>query len=274
MQHTLPLITTDGIHPFMVPYDTALQHAVVEAVDAWQRLCIMPQDIKNLLALGNRYHDRGYALRTRDTHTDDKEFCHVSMSLIGSFAPAMEKSMVVSDFVHSAATLLTHLMGPVGAFAHELEAAIPSLVGLERDTAAGFPDWTLRFLHYFPNDALGTPIALPHPDRGGYTLHLYESAPGLEWLSADGRWHPVNLTGEETAIFTGMGLQRRSQSQLRALSHRVVATKAGRLGRYSCVCFIEAQHMPIYDGIRHGSLQAFPPGFNYTMPPEEFEMFF
>jgi isopenicillin N synthase-like dioxygenase len=79
----------------------------------------------------------------------------------------------------------------------------------------------------------------------------------------------------ETVIIPDMQMQLRSNGELRALCHRVVATpETAKNGRYSAVCFVQFVRTKKYDKDKGGRLQEKEPGFNYKMPPGEFEMMF
>jgi isopenicillin N synthase-like dioxygenase len=120
----------------------------------------------------------------------------------------------------------------------------------------------------------GETFAHAHADRGGFTLHLYESAGGGEYLGFDKVWRPWPIGGEETIIFPSMVLQHRSKGRLKALCHRVVATEeTSQHGRFSMVVFIDFHHSHRYsDAVKR--LQDFEPGFNYDLSFSEFDKLF
>lgn len=75
----------------------------------------------------------------------------------------------------------------------------------------------------------------------------------------------------ETVIIPSMQMQLRSQGEIRALCHRVIATpETSVAGRYSAVCFVQLKNTPKYDKDTHGRLQEKVPGFNYELPRDEF----
>jgi isopenicillin N synthase-like dioxygenase len=136
----------------------------------------------------------------------------------------------------------------------------------------------MRFLHYFGERTKGDEIAIPHADKSCFTLHLYESDPGLQYLDFGKQWREMPVSSGETAIIPGMRLQYCSQNRLKATYHRVVATaKTAKQGRFSVVLFV---HMPRtaeykeYNKEKRGRLQEFQPGFNYEMLFEEFAQLF
>ena len=135
--------------------------------------------------------------------------------------------------------------------------------------------WFLRFIHYFGGRREDDEIATSHADKCGFTLHLMESDPGLQFLDFQNKWNDVPVSTGETVIIPGMRLQYRSKNELKALYHRVVATpETAEAGRFSMVLFVHLCRTPEYDKKRAGRLQEFPPGFNYEMPFEEFSKLF
>jgi isopenicillin N synthase-like dioxygenase len=148
--------------------------------------------------------------------------------------------------------------------------------GLVEEVKMGKPYWILRYLHYFGNQTEGEEIAAPHADKGGFTLHLYESDEGLEhFCMQDRTWKPMPVYSHQTVIIPAIQLQLLSEGELKALYHRVVATeKTAVTGRYSMVCFIPFQNTPMYNKKTYGSMQTHPVGFNYDLTHPEFVRFF
>jgi isopenicillin N synthase-like dioxygenase len=131
-------------------------------------------------------------------------------------------------------------------------------------------------LHYFGEREVGEVTASPHIDKGGFTLHLFETDQGLEYLDIKTReWHEMPIGKNETVIIAGARLQNYSENNLKALCHRVVANeKTRRDGRYSAVLFVDFATAPLYDKDKFGRLQGFSAGFNYDMPAQEFSKMF
>ena len=105
-----------------------------------------------------------------------------------------------------------------------------------------------------------------------YTLG---SDPGLQHFTFEKEWEDMPVSSGETVIIPGMRLQYRSHNELKAVYHRVVATKeTARTGRFSIVCFIHPKNTAQYNKEKAGRLQEFQPGFNYEMSFEEFAKLF
>ncbi|CAN5761872.1 hypothetical protein BH11PAT2_BH11PAT2_02960 [soil metagenome] len=183
-------------------------------------------------------------------------------------------SSEIREFVE-AGLALPQLIAPLLAnFAHSMEKEF-NMTGFAEDVAQTTPSLLLRFLHYFGDQAPGKEIASPHVDKGGFTLHLYESDKGVEQLTFDGAWVPVPVSHEQTVIFPALGLQYRLKSEVKAMCHKVVATpESAQHGRYSAVCFVDFRNNVPWDKEKYGRQQDMPLGFNYTMPWEEFKTHF
>jgi isopenicillin N synthase-like dioxygenase len=170
---------------------------------------------------------------------------------------------------------LTRITKPILLkFAKNIEHTF-DLPGFSNEVDQSEDSYFFRFIHYFGDRENGGELASAHADQSGFTLHLYESAPGLERLTYNGRWKKMPVSRGKTAIIPAMQLQLRSHGLLRATCHRVVATKStAKHGRFSAVCFIQLKNTPKYDKATFGRLQEKIPGFNYEMPFTEFSELF
>lgn len=148
--------------------------------------------------------------------------------------------------------------------------------GLVDEVQLSKPYWILRYLHYFGDQTEGSEIAAPHADKGGFTLHLFESDEGLQYYSIEERaWKAMPVDESQTVIIPAVQLQLWSKGDLKALYHRVVATeKTAGEGRFSMVCFIPFQNTPMYNKKVYGSMQTHDIGFNYSLSHEEFASLF
>ncbi len=255
-------------------YPKELRVLVEEAMAAWNRFCELPYDEKAKLSGGDRVLDHGYMLRKDDgPKSDDKELFH----LIKRNMPALRaQADTVTDraavrFVHAVDVLIDAVMPHVVHFGRDVER-VYGISGFERDVAESSRDWTFRFLNYRP----GKPImAAEHVDRGGFTLHLYESAQGGQYFGRDRQWHDWPVDHDHTIIFPSMTMQHRSQCLLKGLCHRVVATEETiRTGRQSMVAFIDFDHSHIFNKFSGIRMQDFAPGALSDMPFSEFDKLF
>src|SRR5262249_18310838 len=145
-------------------------------------------------------------------------------------------------FLNDAKTLLDRMEPLILEFAKIVEEEY-GLTGLVKEVKSCKEYWILRYLHYFGDQQEGREIAAPHIDKGGFTLHLYESAEGLQHLCIRERiWKAMTVEKKQTVIIPAAQLQHWSKGALKALYHRVVATeKTAKIGRFSMVCFIPFQ---------------------------------
>jgi isopenicillin N synthase-like dioxygenase len=259
-------------------YPTDLRRGVETAMHAWEVFCALPNDLKQRItytADGN-VSGVGYELKLDEGSTLDlKEDFHLRLSEEEHLKKEAQKvGDIALNFV-DIALKLSALMAPViHEFTEEVETQL-GLKGFTADTARKHPRALLRFLHYFGDRNVGDVLAVPHVDKDGFTLHLYESHHGLEYLTHDGVWEPMEFSHAQTAVIPAMRMQYRSQNRLKATCHRIVATdETAGPGRFSAVCFFDFSGTPYYDKVKQGRLQDREPGFNYRMPFNEFSKLF
>jgi isopenicillin N synthase-like dioxygenase len=261
-----------------VSYPNGIEKSLFRAVKAWNEFCALPENVRLQFPYdkGNGM-GVGYELKkTPGTSRDLKEDFHFTLGKREWLANAAQQSsqLVSSELVGAAASLLSDLGPFIESFAYSLENEFV-LNGLRQEVVDSQGIWFLRFLHYFGDRHPGEEIATSHADKSGFTLHLYESDPGLQMLDFQKKWTDIDLSKNETVIIPGMRLQYRSQNTLKATYHRVIATKeTAREGRFAIVCFIHLSKTPEYNKEKAGRLQEFPPGFNYDMPFSEFSKLF
>ena len=261
-----------------VTYPEELRAGVKNAVAAWEAFCALPEETKRMVSYSGdgNVSGVGYELKLESgINKDLKEDFHVRETerdlIIGE---ARKAGSIAVKFVETGLAL-NELVAPVLAeFANAVEKqfAMPRFAA---DVAVKQPRALFRFLHYFGDRKIGDELAVPHVDKGGFTLHLYESHPGLEYLSFKRAWEPMAFTENETAIIPAMRMQLRSENRLKSTCHRVVANaETAVAGRFSAVCFVDFARTPFYDKAKHGRLQERPPAFNYNMSLNEFEKLF
>ena len=253
-------------------YPPELREYVHEAMTSWQRFCGLSEEQKLLLAGGDRINDFGYMhRRDKGATADNKELFHAmkkEMAIMADKAQGVQDDRA-TQFIHAVDQLIAGIEPVVGSFASLVEKHY-GLTGFEKDVRESADRWVFRYLHYLPGETL----ANAHCDRGGFTLHLFESAPGGEYLDFSKKWQPWPVSEEETIIFPSLVIQHRSQGALKALWHRVVSTEETRAsGRFSMVAFIDFRHTHRYNDAAK-RLQDFEPGFNYDLPFPELEKLF
>ncbi len=112
----------------------------------------------------------------------------------------------------------------------------------------------LRFLHYTPHKVRDV-LAAPHFDVGGITTQIYESKPGMQFLTPTGEWIDAPMQPGLAAMFPSWGMQcmtdqhcidSQKEKILQNTIHRVVP-KDGLTERYSAVLFIDFPDYPNWD---------------------------
>ena len=261
-----------------VPYPLDLRQSVERAVESWKNFCALPESTRAKFPYNNSESmGVGYELKkTLGANLDVKEDFHFTQGLERWIAGAAKEigNPVVTRFIEDVKSL-AHVMEPlVLQFARDIESTF-GLKEFAEEIKDSEDVWFVRFLHYFGGRKAGDEIATPHADKSGFTLHLYESDPGLQYLDFKKSWQEMPVSKGETVIIPGMRLQYRSQNQLKAIYHRVIATESTAThGRFSAVVFIHPKRTPAYNKQKSGRLQEFQPGFNYEMPFEEFSKLF
>jgi isopenicillin N synthase-like dioxygenase len=259
-----------------VYYPNDLREAVEKAVTSWKDFCHLPKDEKCAFAFLEDTHGdgAGYELKEeKGSKKDLKENFHVTLFQYNRLAEIANKKTF--PFLSNAKELLDKMESLILHFAETVEKEY-DVKGLMEEVRISKPYWILRYLHYFGDQASGKEIAAPHADKGGFTLHLFESDEGLEYYCIKTlSWKAMPVNEKQTVIIPAIQLQLRSEGELKALYHRVVATeKTARSGRFSMVCFIPFEHTPRYNKNLHGNMQTHEPGFNYTISHQEFANYF
>jgi isopenicillin N synthase-like dioxygenase len=257
----------------ILSYPADLHLAVSKTIASWKKFCSLPTDVKKGLPYSNNSDGVGYEIKDgTGNKADRKENFDVTLAgakwletHIGNI-----KNPAALEFVQNATALVGILKPIVLDFARQSEAAF-DLKDFVKEVEQGEDAFFVRFIHYFGDRKLGDETASAHADQSGFTLHLFESTPGLQCLTFDHEWIDMPVSEGETVIIPSMQMQLRSNSELKALCHRVVATpETTEAGRYSAVCFVQLKKTPKYDKDTHGRLQEKKPGFNYELSPAEF----
>lgn len=261
-------------------YPATLQWFVDRSVESWKKFCALPVEIKKGLPYSNDGAGVGYELKEGvGRNADRKENFDVAIGgrdWLDTHS-AHIASPVVREFIINATTLVSIMKPLILDFARQAEKAY-WLKGFVDEVVNGEDAFFVRFIRYTGNREVGEEIATAHADQSAFTLHLSESDPGFQYLSLARRnrkWVDLPFSDGETFIIPSMQMQLRSKGKLKALCHRVVATKkTAKKGRESMVCFVQLKNFPKYDKARHGRLQEKPAGFNYDMSPTEFKKLF
>ena len=122
----------------------------------------------------------------------------------------------------------------------------------------------LRMLHYPPIPQGVTPGAVraaAHEDINLITLLVSASASGLELLTREGEWLPVEASPDSIIVDSGDMLARISNEVIPATTHRVVNPKGPNLSRYSMPFFLHPNPDAMLSCIPscRGSGEKYPP---------------
>lgn len=274
-------IKTQGL--CRINYPGTLKAGVAEYVQLWKRFCALPAGQKTRFTyfdgVGYELKDNKNALKDPENTgkgLDHKEDAHITLGRGGDLLTvATFAAPEAAAFVEAGLALIPQLEKCIEQFALAMELGF-NLPGFRDEVMSGQDSWWLRSLHYFGDRTVGDEIASAHTDKSGFTLHLHESDPGLEFLDISTReWSPAPVMDTETVIFPGMQTQLKSTGVVKALCHRVVATeKTAKTGRFSVVCFIPLPETARYNKNAAGRLQERKPGFNYDVTTKEFGSLF
>lgn len=259
-----------------VNYPDDLRVSVERATDSWKSFCQLLREEKCAFSFleDNHGDGAGYELKEEGGSKKDlKENFHVTLFQYERLSKIANNRTF--PFLNDAKILLDKIEPVILEFAKMVETEY-RIDGLFDEVQSSKPYWILRYLHYFGDQPEGCEIAAPHADKGGFTLHLFESDEGLQYYCIKDRlWKPMPVEKKQTVIIPAIQLQLWSKGDLKALYHRVVATeKTAKIGRFSMVCFISFQNIPMYNKRAHGSMQRHNIGFNYDLSHEKFANFF
>lgn len=259
-----------------VDYPEDLREAVDRAVTSWKDFCHLAREEKCAFSFLEDTHGDGAGYELKEevgSKKDLKENFHVTLYQYPRLSKIANNRTF--PFLNDAKILLDRMEPLILDFAKTIQEGY-QVEGLVDEVSSCKPYWILRYLHYFGDQPEGREIAAPHADKGGFTLHLYESDEGLEQYCIKERvWKPMPVYDKQTVIIPAIQLQLWSKGALKGLYHRVVATeRTARVGRYSMVCFVPFQNTPMYNKKVYGSMQTHDVGFNYSLSHEQFATLF
>jgi len=273
---SLETLRTDFFATLHYPPET--KAAIAQAVDAWKEFLALPDNIKKrfgyLEDTGNS--GSGYEFPS----LAKKDYKHVFHTKLKDRAWLYDQARFVGRdeakiLVATSLAAIEAVRPMVEEFCRRLEREF-DVGSFREDFLADVHESILRHLFYPPGArALGEEIAVPHADKGGFSLHNWESHGGVERLTTDGRWVPFPVAEGEAVVFGSLRLQHRTKNEVKGLYHRVVATERTiQYGRLATVFFANFRNSPYYDKKRLGSTQEQPLGFNYNVSWEEFQTYF
>ena len=188
----------------------------------------------------------GFKVETARTSTipDLKEFYHIGRDDAPPDDPVLRPNLWPAEVpgFRAHGTALFRAMDAAGS---RVLSAIALDLGLPPaffDGIAGRGDSILRALHYPPIDPKDLPAvrAEAHEDISLITLLVGATASGLEILTRDGVWLPVEAEPGTLVVNVGDMMQRLTNDAYPSTTHRVVnpAGAAARASRYSMPFFL------------------------------------
>lgn len=241
----------------------------------------LPLEVKKQLRYqkDERLSGIGYEYKEGKNGTDRKENIHLQLDkqrLLRDLAKQTGESLVI-NLVDAGLALIESVPLIISDYIEEIEARLQQ-PNFRKEVMQGLPFWLLRLLHYLEGCEPDQIMAQWHTDKGCFTPHLYESHPGLQYLSAAGKWVDISFAHDRSVVLPGIRMQHRSKCAVTAVCHRVIATEeTARNGRYSAVCFVDSNYSHYFNKEKYGSQQdwqAERPGINYNMTFEELDRHF
>ena len=235
---------------FAIVSDHGIDQALIDrAVERAKAFFALPDEAKRRYHLPGTGGARGYTPFRVETAkgasvADLKEFWHVGREVAPGHPDAALQPNLWPDEVdgfRDAELALYRALDEMGA---KLLRAIAHDLGLDDrwfDDKVDEGNSVLRLLHYPPvgGDAPGV-RAGAHEDINAITLLLGAEEAGLEVLTREGEWLPVNPPPGALVVNVGDMLQRLTNHVLPSTSHRVVNPAPERRGhsRYSTPFFL------------------------------------
>jgi isopenicillin N synthase-like dioxygenase len=171
------------------------------------------------------------------TVPDLKEFWHINhYSLNAPDAPWPQE-------VPSFRPVMTRLYQQLMVCAEVLLVACAEYLGQPNDwlvTMATGGNTVLRLAHY-PAVGVAPPGSLraaPHEDINLITLLCEATAPGLEILTQEGQWLPIQATPGQIVVDTGDMLQSLTNGLFKSTTHRVANPQSSNQARLSMPFFV------------------------------------
>ncbi len=220
-----------------------IQTAWIEA----EKFFALPTDIKVKYEGQEKDRSRGYipfgVEKAKDSaHSDLKEFYHVGHQVEGAtHLSANIWPSEIAEFRTTFEALYTSLeslaLRVLSIFAVVLELPIDYF---DKRIVAG--ETLLRILHYPPivDQDIPNLRAAAHEDINLITLLAGSEQDGLEVLSRQGKWVPINMIEGTIICNVGDMLQRLTNKKLPSTTHRVVNPQGdqARTSRYSIPFFV------------------------------------
>jgi isopenicillin N synthase-like dioxygenase len=220
-----------------------IQSAWVEA----EKFFALPTEVKIKYEGEEQDRSRGYipfgVEKAKDSkHSDLKEFYHIGHQVDG--AAHLSANIWPTETAEFQATFET-LYASLESLALRVLSIFACVLGLPIDyfdSRIKTGETLLRILHYPPivDQDIPNLRAAAHEDINLITLLAGSEQDGLEVLSRQGEWVPINMIEGTIVCNVGDMLQRLTNAKLPSTTHRVVNPKgdSARTSRYSVPFFV------------------------------------
>jgi isopenicillin N synthase-like dioxygenase len=211
----------------------------------------LPDSVKRQYENPAQARQRGYTAfgveRAKDQSLGDlKEFWHVGRVLPPGHALCQSGDVPTNLFPRELPAFeetFCELFAALEFFAHSLLEAVGEHLGHEPGHFARMVtdgNSVLRIIHYpdVPDAPPGAVRAAQHEDINLMTVLPASTRPGLELLTRDGTWMPVQPPPGVMVCDTGDMMQLLTGGRLPATTHRVVNPEGSDGGRYSMPFFV------------------------------------
>ena len=224
------------------------QRTINAAYGAAEAFFALPDNTKNQYEIADLQGQRGFT-RFGTEHAIDssapdlKEFWHVGREQPTANPVSYPDNIWPREVPHFRPVMAT-LFDQLEACASELMRACAQYLNQPENffsTQISEGQTILRVIHYPPVSEEVTPNsqrAAPHEDINLITLLCEATSPGLELLTRDGQWLPIQTLPGQIIVDTGDMLQSLSNGLLKSTTHRVVNPNSSRDRRFSMPFFV------------------------------------
>lgn len=222
------------------------------AYDVAVKTFALPNEVKKRYETPEDGRQRGYTSygveHALDSPEPDlKEFWHIGRTLPAEHPLAVRREVPPNQFpaeIPEFAPTFSAMFASVEDFALRLLDAVGEYLGKDPSFFREMVkdgNSVLRIIHY-PDLAGPAPAgairAAQHEDINLITVLPASTQPGLELMTRDGRWIPVNAPANVMICDTGDMMQRLTAGRLPATTHRVVNPEGSDGGRMSMPFFL------------------------------------
>ena len=224
------------------------QRTINAAYGAAEAFFALPDNTKNQYEKAELQGQRGFTRfgteHAKDSSAPDlKEFWHVGREQPTANPVSYPDNIWPREVPHFRPVMAT-LFDQLEACASELMRACAQYLNQPENffsTQISEGQTILRVIHYPPVSEEVTPNsqrAAPHEDINLITLLCEATSPGLELLTRDGQWLPIQTLPGQIIVDTGDMLQSLSNGLLKSTTHRVVNPNSSRDRRFSMPFFV------------------------------------